>query len=152
MQDTINRYTINRTSLLDKWMISDDSEVIVEGEIVGTLGDIGSDWNTRYLLAITLYLHTINVLDEMETDAMLERIFLEGDAVGQVLLSPYFVDAHRQIEQGKIPDAIAHRIGSYTRAIQWTVTKLRIPVYPPGYSDNIRPLKPGHPPTFDELR
>lgn len=32
-----------------------------------------------------------------------------------------------------------------------TFGALRIPAYPPTYSDNIRPLAPGYPPTFDAL-
>ncbi|MGY3436447.1 MULTISPECIES: hypothetical protein [unclassified Marinovum] len=31
------------------------------------------------------------------------------------------------------------------------VRRVRIPVYPPTYSDNIRPPVPGYPPTFDAL-
>jgi hypothetical protein len=33
----------------------------------------------------------------------------------------------------------------------WYGSRLRIPTYPPTHSDNIRPVVPGYPPTFDAL-
>jgi len=121
MQATNVAYQINRTSLLDQWMISDESNVIVQNETLGSLAQIKTDWNARYLLALSLYLNSINGLTDEEADAIISQTFAGGAEVGQRLMSPHLHQIYPDMESGKIPDQIRFRLLNYMFAIHWSV-------------------------------
>ncbi|KJZ25414.1 hypothetical protein [Tritonibacter mobilis] len=123
MQATFTQCGLNKTSALDRWMISEDSPVFVGTKKLGTLSEISSDWTARIILANVIYFNAVNVLNDDAADRIIKATFTEGGDAGQHALAPIYAEIYAELEAGKVPSQIASRIMLYLFSINWTVAK-----------------------------
>ncbi|KXF92379.1 hypothetical protein [Phaeobacter inhibens] len=102
MQETYNQCGLNRTSALDRWMISEDSPVFVGSKKLGTLSDISSDWTARIILSNAIYFNAVNVLDDDEADEVVLQTFVHGGDAGQLAIASAYPWVYEQIESDKV--------------------------------------------------
>lgn len=123
MQATFTKCGLNRTSLQDRWMVSDDSPVYVGNRKLGALSKISSDWTARIIIANAIYFNAVNVLEDHEADKVIAQTFKLGGDTGQKLIAPTYHWVHEKIDAGQVSSQIASRIMLYMFAINWTVAR-----------------------------
>lgn len=123
MQSTNTHCGLNRTSAIDRWMVTDDSPVFVGSEHLGTLHQVGSDWTARIIMASAIYLNAVDLLDDDEADEVISSAFSGGGDAGQLALAPIYQHIYPLMEEFKLPSQIMSRAMLYLYSVNWTVAQ-----------------------------